>query len=77
VYYANGEIPMRGDRIENDAGRLGTVLEVQSDSEKAIIKWDHGVVGITHTIDNHIRLISRLPSSLSFLYVTDAPSSAE
>jgi hypothetical protein len=76
VHYADGEIPMRGDRVQNRAGRLGTVLEVQSDSDKAVIKWDQGAVGITHAI-NEFQLISRMPASISLVYAPDPPSSTE
>jgi hypothetical protein len=76
VRYADGEIPMRGDRVQNGAGRLGTVLEVHPDSNKATIKWDQGAVGITYTIDNHLRLISRIPTNISLVY-TNPFSSTE
>jgi hypothetical protein len=77
VRYADGEIPMRGDRVQNGSGRFGTVLEVHPDSNKATIKWDQGAVGITSTIDNHLRLISRIPTSISLVYTPNPSSSTE
>jgi len=64
VAYENNGKPMPGDRVEETkTGRLGTVSEVLSDPNLAVIKWDDGVVGITYRIDANFKLVARAQST--------------
>jgi hypothetical protein len=60
--YANGGVPMCGDRIGEKKDRVGTVTRV-SDFGIFTVSWDDGVVGINYTVIERFTLISRASES--------------
>ncbi len=44
--YANGEMPMIGDRIKDQKGRQAKVIDLEG--SRIIIRWDEGVVGMEY-----------------------------
>jgi hypothetical protein len=65
VRYASGEAPVQGDRIQNDAGGLGTVTTIlcgprsSSGPAQITVKWDQGIVEIDYSLALKFRLVSR------------------
>lgn len=59
--YISGEAPILGDRVKDAKGQLATVVEV-SRTDRVIVKWDQGVVGIEHPT-REFALVSRVLKS--------------
>ena len=60
--YASGENPRLRDRITNEEGRVGTLLDIAKDRggiSELIVRWDDGVVGLRYSYAGNFRLISR------------------
>lgn len=56
--YSDGQVPIVGDRIENELGRQGIVTEALKDGA-IVIRWDEGVVAIEYDSAREFRLIAR------------------
>jgi hypothetical protein len=64
MLYASGENPGLRDRIINEEGRVGTLLDITKDPgrieiSELIVRWDDGVVGLRYYDAANFRLISR------------------
>jgi hypothetical protein len=64
AHYTTREKPLPGDRISNEEGQLGTVVEVRSRNKhiaygEIAIRWDEGVVIIYHCRAEEFSLIAR------------------
>jgi hypothetical protein len=62
--YLTREVPKPGDRISNNEGRYGTVIDVRTENREieygeVAVKWDEGVVVIHHSRAEEFALISR------------------
>ena len=60
--YTNGDLPIVGDRITDESGRIGTVTQV-SEFPRGIVtfavNWDSGAAGINYTRAERFALIAR------------------
>jgi hypothetical protein len=63
--YASGETPKLRDRISNEDGRVGTVLDIVISNGGAIaeiiVRWDDGVADLRYAHAGNFKLISRAP----------------
>jgi signal peptidase I len=62
--YVTREKPLPGDRVKNEDGQVGTVVEVRSRNRhiaygEIAVKWDEGVVVIYHCHADEFALVAR------------------
>ncbi len=65
VRYGTGEIPMTGDRIQDQARGMGTVTSISLPTARApepsqmSVKWDEGIIEIDYETAARFALVAR------------------
>ena len=57
MIYRSGEYAETGDRVKNERGELGTVVEVRA--LEIVIKWDKGVLQLEYPSGDSLTLVAR------------------
>jgi hypothetical protein len=69
VPYANGETPLRGDRVRDETGKLGTARNVRDSEDREFgeitVRWDGGVIGMHYASAIDFTLVSRAFAKVS------------